>query len=77
MRSKKAMMQFQVRLLKLEQDTRVNYNKDSIIQACNYTEKGLPNRCFPVINTNFLRTPILKNICERLILKIYPVLFDF
>ena len=27
-------------------------------------------RCFPVNVAKFLRTPILKNICERLLLKI-------
>ena len=28
------------------------------------------HRCFPVNIANFLRTPILKNICEQLLLKI-------
>ena len=28
----------------------------------------LQNRCFPVKYAKFLRTPILKNICKRLLL---------
>ena len=32
--------------------------------------KGLRRRCFPVNIAKFLRTPILKNICERQLLKI-------
>ena len=32
-------------------------------------KKRLQHRCFPVKFVNFLRTPILKNICERLLLK--------
>ena len=34
--------------------------------ACNFIKKRLRRRCFPVNIANFLRTPILKNICERL-----------
>ena len=68
------MMQFRVVLgmfLKLRlQDTRVNYNKDSLIQARNFNilqHKSLQHWCFPVINEKFSRTLILKNICERLL----------
>ena len=32
--------------------------------------KRLQHRCFPVKFEKFLRTPILKNICERLLLKV-------
>ena len=31
-------------------------------------KKRLQDRCFPVNITKFLRTPILKNICEQLLL---------
>ena len=52
--SKKPMMQFQIvscMISKIKKkDTRVNYNKDSIIQACNFFKKRLQDRCFPVIN---------------------------
>ena len=37
-------------------------------KACNIIKKRLQNRCFPVKFTKFLRTPILKNIYERLLL---------
>ena len=35
----------------------------------NFIKKKLQHRYFPVNITKFLRTPILKNICERLQLK--------
>ena len=61
--------------LKLKQrDTRVSYNKDSVIVAWNFIKKRLQHRCFPVANAKYLRPSILKNICEQLILKICPVL---
>ena len=40
------------------------------VQACNFIKKRPKHRCFPVNNATFLRLPILKNICQR-------VLFDF
>ena len=39
-----------------------------------FIKKRLQHRCFFVINTKFLKTPILKNICEWLLSKIYPVI---
>ena len=36
------------------------------LQSCNFITKRLQHRCFPVNITKFLRTDILKNICERL-----------
>ena len=30
-------------------------------------KRDFQHRCFPVIIAKFLRTPILKNICERLL----------
>ena len=38
------------------------------LQACNFTKKGLQHRCFPVKFAKDLRTPISKNICERVLL---------
>ena len=45
-----------------------------LIKAWNVIKKRLQHRCFPVNIAKLLRTPILKNICERLLLlpeKIY------
>ena len=42
------------------------FNKVVGLQACNFIKKRFQHRCFPVNIENFLRTPILKNICERL-----------
>ena len=33
------------------------------LQACNFIKKRLQHRYFPLNIANFLRTPILKNIC--------------
>ena len=38
-------------------------------QACNFIKKRLQQRCFPMKFAEFLRTPILKNICKQLLLK--------
>ena len=38
------------------------------LQASNFTKKRLQQRSFSVNFAKFLRTPILKNICERLLL---------
>ena len=37
-------------------------------QVCNFIKKRLQRRCFPVNIGKLLRTPVLKNICERLLL---------
>ena len=36
--------------------------------ACNFIKQSLQYRCFPGSFAEFLRTPILKGICERLLL---------
>ena len=46
---------------------RVFLNKVAVLQACNFVKKRLQHRCFPVDIAKFLRTPILKNISERLL----------
>ena len=43
------------------------------VQACNFIEKILQHWCFPMKFAKFLRTPILKNICERLLLLESPI----
>ena len=45
------------------------FNKVSNLKACNFIKKRLQRRCFHVIIARFLRVPILKNICERLLLQ--------
>ena len=65
---------FWVWFLNWKQVTRADHNKDSIIQACNFIKRDPQHMWFPAINAKFLRTLILKNIYERLLLKIYPVL---
>ena len=47
------------------------FNKAAGLKACNFIKKRLQHRCFPVNIAKFLRTFILKNICERLLLKLY------
>ena len=37
--------------------------------ACNLIKRRLQHRCFPVNIEKFLKKPILKNICVRLLLK--------
>ena len=38
------------------------------LQAFNFIKKRLQHRCFPVKFAKFLRRPILKNSCERMLL---------
>ena len=52
------------------------FNKVVGLQACNFIKKTLQHRCFPVKLALFLRPPILKNICERLLLT-DPAVFQF
>ena len=44
------------------------FNEIAVLKACNFIIKRLQYRCFSVKNAKFLRTPILKNIFERLLL---------
>ena len=44
----------------------IKFHED--LEACNFIKKKLRHRCFPVNIAKFFRTPILKNICERLVL---------
>ena len=40
------------------------FNKTAGLKACNFIKKRLQHRCFPLKFAKFLRTPILKNICD-------------
>ena len=44
------------------------FNKVTGLETCNFITKRLQHSCFPVDIAKFLRTPILKNICEWLLL---------
>ena len=44
------------------------FNKDADLKTGNFVKRRLQYRCFPVKFSKFLKTPILKNICERLLL---------
>ena len=44
------------------------FRKVANLKASNFIGKRLKHRCFPVKLAVFLRTPILKNIYERLLL---------
>ena len=46
----------------------VFFNKVAGLQVCNFIKKILRHMYFPVKVAKFFRTPILKNICERLLL---------
>ena len=40
------------------------FNKVEGLQVCNCIKKRFQHRCFPLNIAKFLKTPILKNICE-------------
>ena len=44
------------------------FNEVAGLKAYNAIKKRLQHRCFSVKFAKFLRAPILKNICERLLL---------
>ena len=46
----------------------VFFNKVAGLQACNFIKKILQYRYFPVKFAKLFKTPILKNICELLLL---------
>ena len=47
------------------------FNRVTGLKGCNFIKKRLQHRCFPVKSKTFLRAPILKNICKRLLLNSY------
>ena len=46
------------------------------VAGCNFIKKRLQRRCFPVKFVEFLRTPILEDICKRLVLYFVPLIFS-
>ena len=44
------------------------FTKLQVFRPATLLKKRLLHRCFPVKFEKFLRTPVLKNICERLLL---------
>ena len=44
------------------------YDKVAGLKTCIFIKKTLQHKCFPVNIAKFLKAPILKNICERLLL---------
>ena len=48
------------------------FNKNAGLYACNFNKKRLQHRCFLVNIAKSLRTAILKNICEPLLLRVFP-----
>ena len=66
------------RLLKISQYSQENtsvriffFNKNAGLQACSFIKTRLQHRCFLVSIEKYLTTPILKNICERLLLRVF------
>ena len=53
------------------------FNKVAELQTCNIIKKRLQHRCFCVNIAKFLKTPILKIICERLLLPLEVFCKDF
>ena len=49
----------------------VLFNENASLEPCNFLKKRFQHRCSSVIIAKNLRTPVLKNICERLF-KRYP-----
>ena len=45
-----------------------HFTKSNPLLTCNFIRKRLQHRRFPVNFAKFLKTPILKSICERLLL---------
>ena len=45
------------------------FNRIVVFKTCNFLNKGLQHRCFPVNIAKFLRTLILTKICEQLLLQ--------
>ena len=46
------------------------FNKAAVHETCNFIEKRLQHRCFPVNFEKFLRTTFLKNIFDGLLLSL-------
>ena len=47
------------------------FNKNASLQACNFIKWRLQQRCFLANIEKCFGTPILKNTCERLLLRVF------
>ena len=47
------------------------FNTNADLQSCNFIKKRLQHKCLLTNIEKFLRTPILNNICERLVLRVF------
>ena len=56
----------------LQENTCAGVSFFSFLKACNFIKKKLQYRCFPENSATFLKTLILKNICKRLLVKLWP-----
>ena len=54
----------------------VHFNENASLQSCDFIKKGLQHRWCSVNIAKFLRTPVLKNICERLF-KRFPTWINY
>ena len=69
-----------LKILQISQENtyvRVLFYKVAGLRDWNFIEMRLQHRCFPVKFAKFLRTPILKNISERLIHLILKNICEF
>ena len=71
-------------LLKISQYSQENtcfgvsfFNKNAGLQACNFIKKRLQHWCFLGNAAKFLSTAILKNICKRLLLRVFSFYVSF
>ena len=53
------------------------FNKAAVLKSCNFIQKRLQHRFLTVNIVKFSRAPILKNICERLLLRLNIFLNPF
>ena len=47
------------------------FNKNAGLQVCNFIKTRLQHSCFLDNAVKFLNTGILKNVCERLLLRVF------
>ena len=47
------------------------HNQVADLQSASFLQKRFQHKCFPVKFAKLLRTPILKNICKRLLLEVF------
>ena len=53
------------------------FNKDAGLKNCDFIEKSLQRRCFPVNIAKLSRTAVLKNICGWLLLQLIRLVERF